>query len=440
LQYSTPFRYAWYMHIFFSGIGGTAIGPLALIAHQAGFTVSGSDKQDSQYIEYLRKQGVDQIHIGQTAENIAKVHAEQPIDWLVYSSAVKMENTDHPELVFTRENSVKTTKRDELLNKIIEDSEQKLIAIAGTHGKTTTTAMAIWLFKQLDIPLSYSVGAKIPFGDMGHFDHKSEYFVYECDEFDRNFLAFHPYMSLITGIDYDHHEIFPTRNDYVDAFKQFLGQSEWNVVWASDVEINYLSVTGNYLVLEDEDGAVKKLGLTGEVNRRNAWQVIQAVHELTDESIESLTEKMEKFPGLSRRFEKITENLYADYAHTPTKIRGCLQMARELSDNVVVVYEPLTDRRQHYIQDEYADLFKGVKKLYWAPSYLAREDPDQQVLEPKDLIKKMANSDIAEPAELNQDLTNAIKKHLDEGDLVVCLSGGGGGSLDEWIRREFKSS
>lgn len=425
------------MHIFFSGIGGTAIGPLALIAHQAGYTVSGSDKQDSQYVDYLRKQGIDQIHIGQTAENIAQVHDHESIDWLVYSSAVKIENPDHPELVFTRENSVKSTKRDELLNKIIEDSGQKLIAIAGTHGKTTTTAMAIWLFKQLGLPLSYSVGAKIPFGEMGHFDPDSEYFVYECDEFDRNFLAFQPYMSLVTGIDYDHHEIFPTRNDYVEAFKQFLSQSEWNIVWASDVETSYLPVTANYSVLDDEDGMVKKISLIGEVNRRNAWQVVQAVHELIDEPIESLVQKMEKFPGLSRRFEKITENLYTDYAHTPPKIKGCLQMAREVSDNVVVVYEPLTDRRQHYIQEEYADLFEDVKKLYWVPSYLAREDPDQQELKPEDLIKKMSNSKIAEPAELNQDLTNAIREHLNTGDLVVCLSGGGGGSLDEWVRNQF---
>lgn len=425
------------MHIFFSGIGGTAIGPLALIAHQAGFTVSGSDKQDSQYIDYLKKQGVKNIHIDQTTDNIRQIHNNKPIDWLVYSSAVAIENPDHPELVFTRENNIKATKRDELLNQILKDSGKKLVAVAGTHGKTTTTAMAIWLFKQLGLPLSYSVGAKIPFGDMGHFDKDSEYFVYECDEFDHNFLAFHPYISLITGIDYDHQEIFPTRDDYVGAFKQFLDQSERNVVWASDVETNYLKVTGNYLVLEDEDGAIKKLGLTGEVNRRDAWQVIQCVHELTKEPLESLIEKMDKFPGLSRRFEKITGSLYTDYAHTVPKIRGCLQTAREMSDNIVVVYEPLTDRRQHYIQDEYGDLFKGVKKLYWVPSYLAREDPDQPVLSPEALIKKMNNPEIAEPAELNENLRKSIQQHLDNNELVVCLSGGGGGSLDEWICQEF---
>ena len=150
------------MHIFFSGIGGTAIGPLALIAHQAGYKVSGSDKQESQYIEYLRSQGITDIHIGQTEEAITELHAKNPIEWLVYSSAVAIENPDHPELAFARGKNIKTSKRDELLNEILRKSGQKMIAIAGTHGKTTTTAMAIWLFKQAGVPVSYSVGAKIP--------------------------------------------------------------------------------------------------------------------------------------------------------------------------------------------------------------------------------------------------------------------------------------
>lgn len=425
------------MHIFFSGIGGTAIGPLAMIAHQAGYTVSGSDKQTSGYIEYLQKHGIDNIHIGQTMENIERIHQAHPIDWIVYSSAVAIENPNHPELVFAEKRGIKTSKRDELLNKILQDTDKKLIAIAGTHGKTTTTAMAIWLFKQLDVPASYSVGAKIPFGEMGHFDPDSEYFVYECDEFDRNFLAFHPHISLITGIDYDHHEIFPTRQDYVDAFKQFLSQSQRNIVWEEDVEKNQLIPNEYYSVLSAEDPSISELQLTGLVNRHNAWQVIQATHELTHHPIEDLIEKMQSFPGLSRRFEKIKPNLYTDYAHTIPKIAGCLQLARELSDNIVVVYEPLTDRRQHFIKDAYADLFAGIKKLYWVPSYLAREDPEQTILSPEDLIQHMSNPEIAEASELNTDLHHAIKDHLNQGDLVVCLSGGGGGSLDEWIRQEF---
>src|SRR5688572_7949055 len=126
-------RYALYMHIFFSGIGGTAIGPLALIAHQAGYTVSGSDKQDSQYVDYLRSKGIDNIHIGQTEENISRLHEKQTIDWIVYSSAVAIENPDHPELIFAREQNIHSSKRDEFLNKILKDSDKNLVAVAGTH-------------------------------------------------------------------------------------------------------------------------------------------------------------------------------------------------------------------------------------------------------------------------------------------------------------------
>lgn len=426
-----------YMHIFFSGIGGTAIGPLALIAKQAGFTVSGSDKQDSQYIQYLQKQGITDIHIGQTAEQIKQVHDMQPIDWYVYTSAISFEQPDAPEIRFCQENGIKTSKRDELLNHILTEKNLKLLAVAGTHGKTTTTAMAIWLFKQLNIPISYSVGAKISFGEMGYYDEASEYFIYECDEFDRNFLAFHPYLSIITGIDYDHHEIFPTREDYQQAFKQFLQQSSKHIIWYQDVAKNGLTTDGSFTVLDEHDPTIQQITLPGLVNRHNTWQVIQAVHTLTATPVAELVGHMNMFPGLSRRFEKISTNLYSDYAHTIPKVAGCLQQAKELSDNVVIVYEPLTNRRQTYIQDEYKTLFAGIKKLYWVPSYLAREDPNEHVLTPAELITRMNNAEIAEPAELNDALAQSIKLHMAKGDLVVCISGGGGGSLDEWLRKNF---
>ena len=95
------------MHIYFSGIGGTGIGPLALIAKQAGYSVSGSDKQDSQYIEYLRKQGIENIHIGQDYDSIATVHDKEPIDWFVYTSALSLEQKDAPELRFCHEQDIK---------------------------------------------------------------------------------------------------------------------------------------------------------------------------------------------------------------------------------------------------------------------------------------------------------------------------------------------
>lgn len=431
------------MHIFFSAIGGTAIGPLALIAKQAGYEVSGSDKQDSQYIEYLRKHGITDIHIGQSYEAIAAVHNKKPIDWFVYSSAVTLENSNPPELQFCAEQSIKTSKRDALLNQILQDKQLKLLAIAGTHGKTTTTAMMIWLLKQLGIPASYSVGAKISFGDMGHFKPSSEYFVYEADEFDRNFLNFTPHISAISGVSWDHHEIFPTRDEYQQAFRDFINQSGTTVLWQDDYDYLALDdgVSSVLRVQNEDDTRISELTLKGLYNRRDAWLVIQAVREISDASLKDLIKHMNSFPGSNRRMERLAENLYSDYAHTPEKIRGAmsvaLEMAAENSQNLVVVYEPLTNRRQHYMMDDYQDCFAGASRVYWTPSYLAREDPNQRIIEPAELISHLSDPGIAQPAELNNSLKHAIQTHLQNGDMVVGMAGGGGGSLDEWLRAQF---
>ncbi len=429
------------MHIYFSGIGGTAIGPLAQIAKEAGFLVSGSDKQDSQYVEYLRSHGLETIHIGQDYEAISAVHQKNPIDWFVYTSALPLENPDADELRFCEEHGIKTSKRDELLSLILKEKKLKLLAIAGTHGKSTTTAMTIWLFKQLGEPISFSVGAKLSFADMGAYEPKSEYFVYECDEFDRNFLAFEPYISLISGVSWDHHEIFPTREDYQQAFREFISQSKWTILWREDLDYLELEESTNYAVQDSSNKKIQKLTLPGQYNRLDAWLAIQAVHEVTNQPLADLIEHMNRFPGLQRRMEQLVPGLYSDYAHTPEKIRGAMSVALEMASannqELVVVYEPLTNRRQHFMLDDYGDCFTGAKKVYWIPSYLAREDPAQRIIPPSELITHLNDPSLAEPKERDEDLKKTIQKHLAAGDMVVAMAGGGGDSLDEWLRKEF---
>src|SRR5688572_18034403 len=433
------------MHIYFSGIGGTGIGPLALIAHRAEFEVSGSDKQDSSYLQYLQKQGITDIHVGQSYDQIAAIHEKHPIDWLVYSSAVTKEHADHPELIFCREHDIKATKRDEFLSSFLQEKHLKLIAIAGTHGKTTTTAMTIWLFKQLGIPVSYSVGAKLSFGEMGEYDPQSDYFVYEADEYDRNFLAFHPHLSIITGIDWDHPDIYPTRENYNQAFIDFLNQSDHAVMWENDDnKLGPGTLKTNRTILSKTDQPeLKRLTLAGKVNRENALEVAAALELLVPgQSKDELAERLNAFPGLSRRFEEITPGLYSDYAHTPPKIKGALQLAHEKAgDKVVVVYEGLHNTRQHFIKKDLRDLFDDVKQLYIVPSYLAREDPNLPLLSPTDLKKLLSPSSQqhAQPAELNVGLKQKIQDHLSAGDTVLCITAGGGNSLDEWLRGEFAS-
>lgn len=429
------------MHIYFSGIGGAGIGPLAQIAREAGYTVSGSDKQASQYIDYLKKHGVTDIHIGQDRAGIAAVHEREPIDWFVYTSALPLENPDAPELVYCREQDIKMSKRDELLNTILAEQQLKLIAVAGTHGKTTTTALVTWLFKQLGEPLSYLLPAKTNFAEMGEFNEKSSFFVYECDEFDRNFLAFEPAISLITGVSWDHHEIFPTREDYQDAFREFIEQSGHTFIWQEDAD--YLGLGGDNAVevLAGENPRISHISLLGKYNRLDAWLAVQAVQWATDAPVEKLIGLASKFPGLSRRMEKIAPNLYSDYAHTPEKIRGAMSVASEMAaengQNVVVVYEPLTNRRQLHMINDYQDCFSGASKVYWLPSYLAREDPKDRIVSPAELISHLVDPSIAQPMERDAELKQAIQKHLEAGDMVVGMAGGGGGSLDDWLRKEF---
>jgi UDP-N-acetylmuramate--alanine ligase len=426
------------MHVFFSGIGGAGIGPLALIARQAGYDVSGSDLKESAYTEYLREHGVDDIRIGQTGAEIAAAHAKQPIDWLVYTSALPK---NHPELEFCRQKNIKLTKRDEFLNLLIKDKGLSLIAIGGTHGKTTTSAMAVWLFKQLGQSVSYSVGAKLSFGEMGEFDPKGKYFVYEADEYDRNFLSFHPEVSLISGIDWDHPDIYPTRESYYEAFREFIGQSDRSYLWQEDIKKLSLKADENLINLDETDSQIDvEVKLAGHVNRLNAWLVAHALQPVLDKPLDELIAELNKFPGISRRFEKLATNLYTDYAHTPPKIRGALQLAHEVAgDNVVVVYEGLHNTRQHFIKAELKSLFDDVKQLYIVPSYLARENEDLELLTPDKILDLLSNSSKAKTKALksNDELKKAIQEHLAAGDLVLCLSAGGAGSLDEWLRQEF---
>jgi UDP-N-acetylmuramate--alanine ligase len=424
------------MHIYFCGIGGAGIGPLAMIAYHAGYTVSGSNNIDNDYLKYLRKHGIDNIDIESGSELMATRHANIPIDWVVYSSALPKENPDHPLLRFANENNIKCTKRDEFIVDFLQKKNLKMIAVAGTHGKSTTTAMMIWTFKQLGLPVSYNVGAKLSFGEMGEYDPKSEYFVYECDEYDRNFLSYHPTLSLVTGVAWDHHDIYPTPENYDQAFLDFFAQSEQTILWKEDSD--RLAYPASKMIVED-DPNVGLITLNGLVNRQNAWQVVTAANMLLGTDVSTLIEIINRFPGLSRRFELLAPNIYTDYAHTYEKIRGAIQGALEINPDVVIVYEGLHNRRQHFMlaRGQYSDMFEGVSKIYWIPSYLAREDPNERLLSPAELITHLPNPSIAEQAELNDQLLSDIHIEADSGKLILCITAGGGKSLDEWLRTKL---
>lgn len=410
------------MNIYFSGLGGVGIGPLVEIARDAGHTIMGSDLSESLITQELQSQGVT-VTIGQDGSFLKASHAATPIDWFVYTSALP---ADHPELLLAGELGIRSSKRDEFLAYILQEKDLKLIAIAGTHGKTTTTGMMVWLLQQLGIAQSYSVGTTLAFGPSGQFDPKSEYFIYECDEYDRNFLHFKPYLSLLTSVDYDHPDTYPSETDYTNAFKQFIDQSEHTILWKSDEQ--YIGSDNKNLWILDE---TLDINVTGEHNRRNATLVTKAVEYLGLASPDKATPLLSAFPGTDRRFEKIGDNLYSDYGHHPKEIAATLQLARELSDHVVLVYQPHQNRRQTRIQDMYDDQFELAEQTYWLPTYLSREDPDEPVLTPDQLIAHLSNKETVHVTELGDELWEVIQQARRDGKLVLCM---GAGTIDNWVR------
>jgi UDP-N-acetylmuramate--alanine ligase len=280
----------------------------------------------------------------------------------------------------------------------------------------------------------------LSFGDVGEYDPNSQFFIYEADEYDRNFLSFYPELSLISGIDYDHPDIYPTRESYEEAFLEFFEQSNKVVIWHDDAERMGIEADLKYTILDRGDPAIESLKLPGLVNRQNAWLVADGLAKTLNKTPEDLIEILRKFPGVSRRFEQLAPNIYSDSAHTPPKIRGAMQMAHEVAgNNVAVVYEGLHNTRQHFIKNELADLFDGIKKLYVIPTYLAREDKNLELLTPEKILNLLSSStkSHAQTAKLNAELLSKIKDHASQGDLVLCLSAGGAGSLDEWLRKQF---
>lgn len=407
------------MNIYFSGIGGVGIGPLAEIAHDAGYDVVGSDREDSLMMNALQKRGIT-ITTVQDGAFLREQHEKSPIDWFVYTSALP---DNHPELVQARELGIRTAKRDELLAHIIKEKNLKLIAIAGTHGKTTTTGMVVWLAKYFGVPVSYSIGTTLSWGPSGRYIPGSEYFVYECDEFDRNFLHFHPYVSLVTSVEHDHPDTYPTAEDYDKAFRQFALQSESLFSWRDLAHVFGETDTITYL-----DEVSPYVRLHGEHNRRNASLVLAALEQFGLPA-KYAADGINKFPGTNRRFEKLADNLYSDYGHTPTEIAATLQMARELSDHVILVYQPHQNVRQHEVKDHYTDVvFANAETVYWLPTYLSRENLDLAILSPDDLSKHVSNVIVTD---LDDTLWQTINEARAQGKMVLCM---GAGTIDGWIR------
>ena len=292
--------------------------------------------------------------------------------------------------------------------------------------------MTIWAFKQLGIPISYSVGTTLSFGPSGAYNPESEYFIYECDEYDRNFLQFHPALSLLTSIDYDHPDTYPTEEEYREAFRQYITQSEHTIAWKSDLD--YIQQPLNDTIWALNFVEAHPFQLPGAHTRRNATLVQKALEYLGLGDAITRAKALESFPGTDRRFETLDANLVTDYGHHPEEIAATLQMAKELASKVVLIYQPHQNVRQHEIKDNYTnEVFKDADEVYWVPTYLTRENADQSVLSPEELSQHITNTPV-HYTELNDTLWQTIKKHQAAGDLVLLM---GAGTIDSWARKQL---
>ncbi len=411
------------MKIYISGISGTGMGPLALMAQGAGITVFGSDLAGGAVTNELVNHGI-QICLGVQDGEFLKARVKNDgVDWFVHTSALP---ADHPELLMAKKLKLKISKRDELLNYLIKKLKLKLVAVAGTHGKTTTTAMIVWMARQLNIPLSYIIGTTLPFAEAGHYDPKSKYFVYEADEYDRNFLAFHPWLAVIPTVSYDHPDIYPTVEDYQEAFRQFESQSE-TVIHGDEIDSG--------------------LTLAGEARRYDATLALDVIQRIMPKpkglmkisalQHRKLLQLMNEFPGVGRRFEQVSEGYYSDYAHHPEEVAATVEIAIEEAEHrglkgVVAVYEPHQNSRQVELVEEYAPVFNGLTKLYWVPTFLTRENPDLQVIKPEQFVAKLENKKVAEAAKLDDELAEKLLDWHKKGYLVLLMSAG---PADAWIRK-----
>ena len=422
------------------------------MAHSAGLGVCGSDLVEGAVSRELARAGIEFETGEQDGRYLRKCFDAGKIDWFVYTSALPK---DHPELVLAKKLGLRISKRDELIAYLVEKLGLKMVAIAGTHGKTTTTSMIIWAALNLGLPISYLVGTTLPFAEAGKYDARSEFLIYEADEYDRNFLHFFPWLSVITTVSYDHPDIYPTKLDYLQAFAKFESQSEM-VIRGREMEGE--AVSGNAETLD----FAEKFSLAGKARRYDAGLAMQAIFEMVEEVDMQTAEKnlipdgrdyagreinesliieiLNDFPGVGRRFERIADGVYSDYGHHPEEIAATVEIAKEEAgrtgkNGVVVIYEPHQNTRQHEVFDGYRNAFLGVEKLFWLPTYLTRENPELKVLKPEDFIASLENPEIGELAEMNEMLAKKLQGLRKAGKLVLLMTAG---PADGWLRKVIK--
>lgn len=421
------------------GAGGTGMSPISLVLSELGALVSGSDRAYSEYTERLKKAGVE-VKVPQSAEN---VHGAEMV---VYSSAVK---ADNPELAEAVRLGIPAMKRRDFLKLLLKG--RKVIAFAGSHGKTTTSSMMVWTLRKLGIDAGFILGSMLRSLGTNAAAGSDELFVIEADEYDRMFLGIHPYCAVLTRVEYDHPDCFPTREIYFDAFRDFLAQTvpdgkiflngedgnqdrfaeERAVRYGCEADDRYratdlsLGENGCYRFVFDGQYPVE-LQIPGKHNVYNAAAVLAVCGELKLDLTKAAA-ALGTFGGVGRRFE-VTEwpqNLTTvdDYAHHPTEIRATLAAARErfAGRRIWAIWQPHTYSRTRELLDDFAGSFSDADELIVTDIYAAREKKTDFGLE--DVLRAIRHPH-CHPSMNNDETVSLLVSGLQPGDVVVTLSAG----------------
>ncbi len=357
----------------FVGIGGAGMSGLALVCAGLGAAVTGSDRSDSSYMERLRRAGLDPA-VGHDAANLP------PGAEVVVSTAIA---GDNPELELARERGAEPIHRGALLAELC--AEKRLIAVAGTHGKTTTTAMAVWALRAIGADPAFFVGGEVPgLGEAGAAANagwgEGEWVVAEADESDASFLELRPEIAVVTNVEMDHHTRWGSLAELQRAFRRFLAPAT-GVALPADGSLDYLVESGRHLGFDTEVPGLANLPLAvpGRHNRENARAALAAI-ELAGLDVGAAAAALTDFPGVRRRLElkgsRGGVRIYDDYAHHPTEVRAALAALRELRPTrLIAVFQPHLYSRTRALGEEFGAALATADEVAVLDVYPAREQP-----------------------------------------------------------------
>ena len=393
-------------HIYFMGIGGISMSGLAEILLKEGFKISGSDMKESDITKMLEEKGA-KVKIGQVKENIT-----DDIDAVVYTAAIREDNEEFCEV---KKRNIPLLTRAQLLGQIMAFYKYS-IAVAGTHGKTTTTSMMTSVLLKGEKDPTVSIGGMLDMIGGNIRVGSSDYFVTEACEYTNSFHSFNPYISIILNIDNDHLDFFKNLDNIIESFRVFatktpeegmivingdmdclsrvtdglscrvvtFGETDKCDYIAKDISLNSLGKPEFTVVERGTELGRVKLNVTGKHNAVNSLSVIAAARELGI-SFDDIKEGLLGCSSAKRRFEyKGTTDKGAivvdDYAHHPTEIAATLKVANEIKKgDLWVAFQPHTYTRTYSLLPQFAEALSVADHVLLADIYAAREKDDGRV-------------------------------------------------------------